>query len=280
MDSQGIIVLWYLPEAITSARNVLFTLDLMKALLTSAFIQDCMVIEMNQLHHDFRRSLPPAGMPSKRRETGYKPAETTTTSPGHIPFSPCWFNIAHQLTVSRSLRGWPHGPTVQYLREAQESLALIGAVLGVIHPRLAMQGLSILRGIQSGAIRNVATDSLGPVRRLWPCPFTAFSIISNRETDLHRDGKGFTPYYDIITTLGHYSDGRFEVPGIGLRFQYNPGTIVGICGKALAHGVAEVDGIRYCLVQYFHRSVLSLFSGYTLEEEPFHWMRQDDLLRN
>ena len=237
-------------------------------------------MQMNQLDQNFRQSLPPAGQATKRRDTGYKPGETTLTSPGHIPFSPCWFNIAHKLTVSRSLRGWPHGSTIQYLRAEQELLALVSAVLAVIHPRVAIQGLSILRGIQSGVISNVATDSLGPVRNLWPSPFTAFSIISNRETDLHRDGKGFSPYYDIITTLGHYSDGRLEVPGIGLRFQYNPGTMVGICGKALAHGVAEVDGNRYCLVQYFHRNVLGLFSGYTLEEESFHWMKQEDLLKH
>ena len=160
-----------------------------------------MVEHMNKLHRNFRESLPPAGIATTRRETGYKPAETTTTSPGHIPFSPCWFNIAHQLTVSRSLCGWPHAATVQYLYDEQESLALVGAVLAVIHPCLAMQGLSILRGIQSGVIRNVATNSLGPVRKLWPSPFSAFLIISNQETDLHRDGKGFTPYYDIILSL-------------------------------------------------------------------------------
>ena len=95
--------------------------------------------------------------------------------------------------------------------------------------------------------------------------------------DLHRDGKGFSPYYDIITTYGHYTDGRLEVPGIGLRFKYDPRTIVGICGKALAHGVAEVQGDRFCLVQYFHRRILDLLCGYEVEEQQFHWMRQGDL---
>ena len=147
-------------------------------------------------------------------------------------------------------------------------MSLLSAVLAVIHPRLATQALSILHGIHSGAIQNVATNSLGPIRDSWPCAFNAFSIISNRETDLHRDGKGFTPYYDILTMLGNYENGRLEVPGIGLRFKYNPGTIVGICGKALAHGVAEVEGERYCLVQYFHRKVLGLLCGYLRSTSP------------
>lgn len=280
MDSQGIIVLWYIPDAITRARNVLVFPHSAGFLLTVQK-QDHMVLQMNKLQPEFKQSLPPTGSALKTRQRGYKPLQANAvTSPGHIPFSPCWFNIAHQLSVSRSLRGWPQAPTIQYLRAEQESLSLMSAVLAVIHPRLAMQGLSILRGIQSGDIWNVATDSLGPVRRLWPSPFTAFSLISNRETELHRDAKGFTPYYDITTTLGHYCDGRFEVPGIGLRFKYNPGTIIGISGKALAHGVAEVEGTRYCLAQYFHRQVLNLLSGYTLEEQSFHWSRTEDFLQH
>ncbi|KAF8811063.1 hypothetical protein BYT27DRAFT_7052771, partial [Phlegmacium glaucopus] len=82
------------------------------------------------------------------------------------------------------------------------------------------------------------------------------------ETVLHCDGKGFAPFYDIIATLGHYTNSQLEVPGIGLQFQYNPGTIVGLCGKVLAHSVGEVDsdGDRFCLVQYFHRKVLEFIS--------------------
>ena len=140
---------------------------------------------IHKLNEHFRQSLPLPGHPTKLCETGYKPAESTWTSPGHIPFSPCWFNIAHQLTVSRSLRGWPNGSTTQYLHEEQESLALLGAVLAIIHPQLAMQAFSILRGIHFRSIQNVATDSLGPIRDFWSCPFTAFSIISNRETQSH-----------------------------------------------------------------------------------------------
>lgn len=239
-----------------------------------------MVSHINKLQHNFKKSLRIKEEPPRRREIGYKPENTTATSPGHISFSPCWFNIAGQLSVSTSLRGWPNTPTTQYLYNDNESLSLLSAVLAVIHPRLAVQAFSILRGIHTGAIENVAIDSLGPIRDFWPCAFNAFSIISNRETDFHRDGKGFTPYYDITTTLGNYTDGRFEVPAVGLRFKYNPGTIVGICGKALAHGVAEVDGDRFCHVQYFHRKVLGLFCGYELEAQSFHWMRQDDLLKS
>jgi hypothetical protein len=159
-------------------------------------------------------------------------------------------------------------------------LALLGAILAIMHPRLAVRAFSILRRIQNGAIINEATNSLGAVRVLWLSPFTAFSLISNRETQLHRDAKGFSPFYDILTTLGEYTNGRLEVPGIGLRFQYNPGTIVGICGKVLAHGVAEVDGDRFCHVQYFHHRVLDLIStGFSTNQAYEGWMRQEDFIQ-
>jgi hypothetical protein len=239
--------------------------------------QEFMVTNIRALDGALKRRLPTAGRSAscKWRDTGYKAKGSTATSPGHLPFSPCWFNVGHQLSVSSTLRG---GPTLQYLRNDYESLSLLGAALALLHPSLAVRAFSILRGIRSGTISNVATDTLAvEAAELWACPFTAFSILSNRETRLHRDGKGFGPYYDIVTTLGDYTGGRFEVPAIGLRFKYDPGTMIGICGKALAHKVAEVEGDRFCLVQYFHRKVLDLISGYTVNESSHHWMRQQDV---
>src|SRR5271163_803778 len=126
-----------------------------------------MVSRINKLQCKFQQSLRVKAEQPRRREIGYKPENTTMTSPGHIPFSPCWFNIAGQLSVSRSLRGWPNTPTTQYLCDDNDSLCLLSAVLAVIHPRLAMKALSILRGIHSRAIQNAAMNSLGPIRAFW-----------------------------------------------------------------------------------------------------------------
>lgn len=238
---------------------------------------------MELLSSKFKQSLPdPANPKPKRRDVGYKSPEMTDVSPGHVPFSPCWFDMAGQVRVSRSLRGWPKSPTIQFLRENKIGLSILGAVLALIHPRLAVRGFSILRGIQNGAILNEATNSLWQERVLWPSPFNVFSVLSNRATNLHRDGKGVAPFYDIITTIGNYTDGEFLVPAIGLRFKYNPGTIIGVCGKALAHAVPEVNGDRFCIVQYFHKRVLDLIieGGFRENQEFNGWMRQSDFLGN
>src|SRR5271155_4461223 len=171
-----------------------------------------MATNIHQLDDLFKKSLPKDSTPLKARESGYKPPTWATTSPGHIPFSPCWFNGANVLSVSQSLRGWPDGPTVEYLRKDHKSLSLLGAVLALIHPQLAAIGLSVLHGFQKNLIHTTTTKNLGPVRLLYPSLSTAFSIISNRETPLHRDGKGYSPYYDIITTL-------VTIPMDDLRYQ-------------------------------------------------------------
>src|SRR5277367_728865 len=98
-------------------------------------------------------------------------------------------------------------------------------------------------------------------------------------TELHRDGKGFAPFYDLVTTVGHYTGGQFEVPGIGLRFKYDPGTIMGLCVKVLGRSVAEVDGDRFCVVQYFHRKVLEgIHSDFLRRRDISDWMRVQDFI--
>jgi hypothetical protein len=224
----------------------------------------------------FRSSLP-ASPTCKKRQRGYKASGTTTTSPGTVSFSPCWFNLAHRLSVSTSLRGWPGKPGVRYLQEDRDSLCILGAAFSLIHPIAAKRGLEIMEGITNGTVKNQATNSLDQARLLWSSPFTAFSVISNRETELHRDGKGFAPSYDLLATVGNYTGGRFEVPGIGLRFRYDPGTMMGLCGKALEHAVAEVDGDRFCVVQFFHRKVLELLqSDFSGHGQSSCWMRVED----
>lgn len=59
-------------------------------------------------------------------------------------------------------------------------------------------------------------------------------------------------WYVRLLTLGNYELGRFEVPGIGLRLAYDPGTIVAVAGKTIAHGVSPCEGDRVCIT-YFMR---------------------------
>ena len=59
----------------------------------------------------------------------------------------------------------------------------------------------------------------------------------------------------MLVSVGTYNEGVLILPGLGLTFQYNPGTVVGLCGKLLKHAVPEVVGNRVCLAYYMRDKV-------------------------
>lgn len=59
---------------------------------------------------------------------------------------------------------------------------------------------------------------------------------------------------DLLVALGKYQEGIMTLPGLGVKLLYNPGTVVGISGRVLQHGV-ECDGERACLAYYMRDKV-------------------------
>jgi hypothetical protein len=72
---------------------------------------------------------------------------------------------------------------------------------------------------------------------------------------MHRDIQARKPWYDILATFGDYKDGKMELPNLGIQLEYNPGTIVGLAGKVVQHGVAHCTGNRVCLAYYMRDTV-------------------------
>jgi hypothetical protein len=105
--------------------------------------------------------------------------------------------------------------------------------------------------IQNKSLVEKSLEELRESAKWWPTPFTTLGLTANKESLPHRDKNGIEQFYDLLTTIGNYTDGRLRVPGLGIHFLYNPGTVVAICGKALQHAVAPVNGDRVCLAQYF-----------------------------
>ena len=62
----------------------------------------------------------------------------------------------------------------------------------------------------------------------------------NRETITHQDIKGYRESFDMLVTIGDYSEGWLHLPGLGFSLIYNPGTLVAISGNILAHGVCPI----------------------------------------
>ncbi|KAF8963474.1 hypothetical protein BDZ97DRAFT_1758553 [Flammula alnicola] len=122
--------------------------------------------------------------------------------------------------------------SLQFLQDANESLALLGAALWLLHPRLAQRACEVMEQIWQEALNESSLTEMEESQHFGPTPFTAMAIISNKESLKHRDWRGIPEFYDLLTTMGW------------LKFQYNAGTMITLCGKVLAHKVDKVKGQR------------------------------------
>ena len=125
---------------------------------------------------------------------------------------------------------------------------LLSAIIRAIHPQLFQMGMEAMHHLGSH------TD-LSDVIKLWYSIFNGVSVISNRETPTHRDNLSQCQWYDLLTTVGPYEEAILELPGVGLRFKYASGTVVGLCGRILRHGVSVADGEQICVAHYMRENV-------------------------
>jgi len=141
-----------------------------------------------------------------------------------------------------------------------ESNAILSAILAVIHPTLYSAGRETL-----SHLRNTPEIQPQHVLSRWTSVFSGVSVIRNRITPLHRDGKSRFQWYDLLATLGNYQNCNLELPGLGVSLEYGPGTVVGLSGMLLEHTVPSFEGERVCYA-YFMRDKVhewAKVSGYT-----------------
>jgi len=146
-------------------------------------------------------------------------------------------------------------PLLQWTAVVGETAALLGAALSIINPQVYQAGLSCIRQFAENLAKINKNETLGEVLRIWASPYTAFSLINNRDTPLHRDnGAGYSAM-DLLVTVGDYHSGRLDLPGLGYRFLYSSGMVLAIAGCVVWHG-AEAKGDQLCWANYLRESVL------------------------
>ena len=197
-----------------------------------------------------------------------------TLQPGTLSLSPAWFEQAHEvnntnlacypivilfqapehlLKVSVELK--TGGAAVEWLTSTMDFTALAGGILSIIQPELYEIGRNTLEKLLQNPELVDSPQDLLKALSIWYSPFSALSVISNRVTPLHRDMQGRPEWYDMLIALGEYDHGRISLPGLGLIYRYNPGTIMAFSGKVFQHGVT-CPGNRACLAYYMHDNVL------------------------
>jgi hypothetical protein len=153
----------------------------------------------------------------------------------------------------------------------ERSTAFLGAVLAVAHPATFKTGMKCVKAISES--RQVAkTDQLEDLIGVWSSPYTTTSLMSNRDSPLHRDVGATPTCMDLLVSVGTYTSGEFQVSGLGLRLWYRPGTAIGLLGRVVRHGAVAFGG-RLCFAQYLRESVLE-----ALQIPTPDWVYIQDLL--
>jgi len=87
--------------------------------------------------------------------------------------------------------------------------------------------------------------------------------------------KGYRESFDLLLTIGDYTDSWIHLPGLGFSLIYDPGTIVALAGNVLQHGVCPVASDWACLAHFFHQKVRERLGVI----QP-GWVTLDDLTQN
>lgn len=133
---------------------------------------------------------------------------------------------------------------------------LMSTILMVIAPQQYHSGLLARKEILKEGSTAMSPE-FQVVARSWPSVFTGISIISNRETPPHRD-RGSSPQdFDLLSSLGTHSSSQLEIHDVGRRYSYQPGVVVGLCGRVLQHSVSNWSGgERICYARFMKEKVL------------------------
>jgi hypothetical protein len=78
---------------------------------------------------------------------------------------------------------------------------------------------------------------------------------------------------DVVVSVGTYTTGEFKVSGLGLKFSYRPGTVIGLLGRLVRHEAAATGG-RLCFAQYLRESVLD-----SLKVPRPDWVNIQDIMQ-
>ncbi|KAG2354743.1 hypothetical protein BDR07DRAFT_1494135 [Suillus spraguei] len=201
IDVSGTIIAWYLPDALTETtqKEIRAATNLLGPSLEKKWLGKCWV---NSRMHQFI-----SGMVSQGHENLSDPE------------------------VSASLKG-PSSENI--LKAIARPAAIASAALRVMHPQQYFAGLRALSHLGDKAVSK-ELPQMPETLQYWASVFNSLSIISNRETPNHRDHLSIPECFDILTTMGNYSNARMR--------------------RIVRHGVDGGEGDRIAWAWYMRDSV-------------------------
>src|ERR1700737_4012614 len=140
----------------------------------------------------------------------------------------------------------------EFLRITEDLEIVCNAITAAIAPELYESAQLTIQQLKQGEELNSIWDCV----QNWASAYSGMSLIVNRVTPPHRDPGGAFSVYDLLISGGTHTHCSFDVREIGAHFSYLPGTVVGVCGNVLRHGVDSWDGgERICAAHFIRDAV-------------------------
>ncbi|KAG2130940.1 uncharacterized protein EDB93DRAFT_1061633, partial [Suillus bovinus] len=161
---------------------------------------------------------------------------------GCINLSLAWFQQWHENLSDPEVSASLKGPLSEGILNAiARPAAITLAALMIMHPGQYWAGLRTFTRLGEKA-ETKELPRMSEILQYWASVFNMLSIISNRQTPYHRDHLLIPKCFDILTTVGNYSNAWMSMPSLQLELRYNPGCMIGFSGRIVRHGVHEVEG--------------------------------------
>ncbi|KAG1819120.1 uncharacterized protein BJ212DRAFT_1268328, partial [Suillus subaureus] len=132
--------------------------------------------------------------------------------------------------------------------------AIATVALRVIHPEQYWAGLQAFSSLREKA-ESKELPKMSETLQYWASIFNSPSVISNWETPNHQDHLSIPECFNILTTVGNYSNAWMSMPSLQLEFRYNPGCMIVFSRRIVRHGVHAVEGDWIAWAWYMRDSV-------------------------
>jgi hypothetical protein len=110
-------------------------------------------------------------------------------------------------------------------------------LLAMVHSKGHENASMVQKWLQGNRLTSHSSE-------IWASVYPCMSVISNGKTPAHRDQRGMIDFYDLLLCIGNAEDITFELPELGVAMQYNPRTVIFICGRGLKHAVPAWDASK------------------------------------
>ncbi|KAG1726356.1 uncharacterized protein EDB91DRAFT_1086807 [Suillus paluster] len=175
-------------------------------------------------------------------------SQNDVLTPGCINLSPAWFQQGHENQVDPVVSASLNGASSEDIPKAiARPAAIATAALRVMHPEQYWAGLQAFASLEEKA-RSKELPKMSETLQYWATVFNSLSVICNRETPNHQDHSSIPECFNILTSVGNYSNARMSIPSLQLEF------------RIVRHGVHAVEGDRIAWAWYM-RDAVHIYAG-------------------